>query len=136
MPKQPYIVNAVRWWKNGDHPQDDPTRGGTTQNGEYWEGKVVRYYRHPDVPGDAVCNICDHSANVHGWLDPHAGGDGQKVCPGDWILDALDGSHHVCKVDLTPICPDTNEPDPPMDTVPANTKRNNEQEKSSAGPGP
>lgn len=103
MSTQPRIVRATPWWQNGDHPDDNVLGFENQKTGKTGEteGKVVRYYRHPDIPGDAICETCGHAASVHGWLDPDAGGDGQKVCPGDWIIDADDCSHHVCKVDLS-----------------------------------
>lgn len=97
---QPKLVRASRWRCNGDHPLDDVTRGGTTPDREEWEGRVVRYYRDPRFLGHWTCATCGHRYSEHGFIDSRGGG--QKVCPGDWILDADDGTHHVCKVDLAP----------------------------------
>lgn len=44
-----YVVRAARWFKNGDHPKDGPPDK---------EGRIVRYYRHPDIPGDMHCVTC------------------------------------------------------------------------------
>lgn len=50
-------VEAHQWFKNGDHPEDgDPSQ----------EGRVVRRYRNPDVPGESVCTTCGHKMNDHG----------------------------------------------------------------------
>jgi hypothetical protein len=68
------------WHHNGDHPHDGPPDR---------EGAVVRYFRHPNVPGSDVCPQCDHTMHAHGWLDN--GGPGQRVCPGDYVLSAPDG---------------------------------------------
>lgn len=37
------------------------------------------YFRHPDIPFDAVCDLCGHVAQEHGWID--SGGGGITVCP-------------------------------------------------------
>lgn len=67
--------NLVQWWVNGDHPNDGV-------NGNV-EGKVVRYYRNPEASGQDAHVTCGHIWHNHGWID--SGGDGQTVCPGDWI---------------------------------------------------
>ena len=68
--KKPVVIEAFQWFKNGDHPLDYV--GGTSgfDNGEWvhfseehmrendWEGKVVRRYRLPDVPGVRLCEHC------------------------------------------------------------------------------
>lgn len=64
--KRPVIVEAYRWFKNGDH-----------------EGKIVHRFRWPDIDGGRVCN-CGSTMNAHGWIDTANGGS--KVCPGDWIV--------------------------------------------------
>lgn len=66
--------NLVQWWVNGDHPNDGP---------KIKEGLVVRYYRNPEVSGKDTHVTCGYSWHNHGWID--SGGDGQTVCPGDWI---------------------------------------------------
>ena len=48
------------------------------------EDAVVRYWRRPDVPGDTPCGQCGEIMDLHGWLD--TGGDGQRVCPGDYVV--------------------------------------------------
>jgi hypothetical protein len=90
------IVDAIQWFKNGDHPDDDVTRGGTTPNGEAWEGKIVRYYRHPQFSGDLVCPRCGKTMHDHGWLDDSSNeGAGQVVCPGDWVVRTKQGVYCV-----------------------------------------
>lgn len=94
-------MRTSRWFVNGDHPDDhvgeivhDPlTR--ETENSYYrrLEGKVVRLYRHPDVPGTTQCSVCSRIMSDHGWIDQ--GGDGLVVCPGDFIIDNDDGTHWV-----------------------------------------
>lgn len=91
---------AVRWWRNGDHP-DDYTKSihdldGTTYTPEDrrergWEGDVVRFYRDPYVDGREVCPHCGNTMHHHGWID--SGGAGQIVCPGDWIITGENGGY-------------------------------------------
>jgi hypothetical protein len=79
---------AVQWFENGDHPQDAVFRP-FEDTGKIpvvaREGLVVRYYRHPNVPGDKICSDCGKKMHVHGWIDNSLDG-GQTVCPGDWIF--------------------------------------------------
>ena len=74
------------WWKNGDHPDDDMWRvyeDTGKKPTEPREGKIVRYFRHPNVDGESLCNVCDRKMNDHGWIDN--GKDGDKICPGDYV---------------------------------------------------
>lgn len=91
------MLDASEWEKNGDHPEDGP---------EQVEGKVVRYFRRPDVSGDDRCDFCDWTMSAHGWID--SGKDGETVCPGDWIVTEEDGSFFPVHaddfaVDYTPV---------------------------------
>ena len=90
-------MRTSRWFVNGDHPDDavgeivhDPM-ARKTENQYYrrLEGKVVRFYRHPDVPGTTQCSECYRLMFDHGWIDQ--GGDGLVVCPGDYIIENDDG---------------------------------------------
>lgn len=118
------IIEAHRWYKNGDHPRDydtdeigfadrpDGTQAMVTFTGEHrkannWEGSVVRYYRHPEVPSDMVCAVCHHTMHNHGWID--SGGEGRIVCPGDYVItsgedfipmhpEAFDATHRALVV--------------------------------------
>jgi hypothetical protein len=78
---RPVVVNAIQWWKNGDHPDDGPG-----------EGQVVRYWRRPDE-GDRICQRCRNKMDAHGWID--VPGEGLTVCPGDWIVTAESGERQV-----------------------------------------
>lgn len=79
---------GVRWLRNGDHPGDalgellDDPMGGPPY--ERLEGKVVRFFRSPDYPGEEVHESCGHRWHDHGWLDFPDGGE--TVCPGDWVV--------------------------------------------------
>lgn len=80
-------VNAARWFKNGDHPDDDIYRP-FEDTGRVplmpREGLVVRYYRSPDIPGSRKCEKCGCAMHNHGWIDQ--GERGVTVCPGDWVV--------------------------------------------------
>jgi hypothetical protein len=104
--KKPVIIEATRWFRNGDHPLDyaQDTQGfengelrvftGAERKANAWEGGVVRYFRRPDVDGDSRCD-CGAVMNVHGWIDTREGG--HIVCPGDWIITGVEGEHYPCK---------------------------------------
>lgn len=99
--KKPVVVAATQWWKNGDHPEDNcrvivPVPG----DGEPYpsEGEVVRYFRHPDVPGERACKHCGRAMRYHGWIDTLEGS--HVVCPGDFIITGVQGEHYPCKPDI------------------------------------
>lgn len=92
--KLPVVIEAHQWFKNGDHPDDFSERG----RGGLTEGKVVRYYRHPDFPGDSFCYRCGQTLHVHGWIDTLE--NGHRVCPGDWIIRGVKGELYPCKPDI------------------------------------
>jgi hypothetical protein len=115
--KKPVVIEATQWFKNGDHPEDGderfppkaPTDGRHTGAptdprytgefaGELFEGKVVRYFRRPDVSGEAVCRHCNKAMHIHGWIDTKEGG--HIVCPGDWIITGVQGERYPCKPDI------------------------------------
>ena len=85
------LVNASRWWQNGDHPKDEYTEPSPD------EGKFVRRFRHPNIGGTSVCNKCGYLMHDHGWVD--CGGDGVTVCPGDWVVEGKSGDIRSIKDD-------------------------------------
>lgn len=87
--KKPVVIDATQWFRNGDHPLDG---GGDS------EGAVVRYYRHPRVPGTDFCAYCRRMFHDHGFVDTLEGG--HIVCPGDWIITGVKGEHYPCKPDI------------------------------------
>lgn len=97
--KKPVVIDATQWFKNGDHPEDNQEtfmgEGGKPFLGE---GKVVRYYRHPDVDGQSNCQHCARIMHDHGWIDTLEGG--HNICPGDWIITGVKGERYPCKPDL------------------------------------
>lgn len=89
--KKPVVIEATQWHKNGDHPDDGPADT---------EGAVVRYYRHPDVPGRSAHDVatCGRVWHDHGWIDTLEGG--HNVCPGDWIITGVAGERYPCKPEI------------------------------------
>lgn len=87
--KKPITIEAHRWFKNGDHPED---------GNSITEGQIVRYYRRPDCDGERKCTHCNLIMNVHGWIDTKEGG--HIVCPGDWIITGVAGEKYPCKPDI------------------------------------
>jgi len=97
--KKPVVIEASQWFKNGDHPQDGDERFDSGEfKGELFEGRIVRYFRHPDVPGDKPCQHCGQIMHVHGRIATLEGG--HNVCPGDWIITGVKGERYPCKPDI------------------------------------
>ncbi len=90
--------HAVRWYKNGDHPNDNSEWiSGDGDDRFLSEGHVVRYYRDPRVASDTKCQKCGHIMHDHGFID--AGEDGAVVCPGDWIINCEEEVYKVMSPD-------------------------------------
>ena len=84
--KKPVVIEADQWFKNGDHPKDGQLAV---------EGKVVRYFRRPDINGVQQCYACGAMYHDHGWIDTLE--SGHRVCPGDWIITGVEGELYPCK---------------------------------------
>lgn len=103
--KKAVVIEATQWFKNGDHPEDGNAvfEQGDFE-GELLEGKVVRYYRHPNVSSDYKCLNCGDIMHNHGWVDAIQGG--HVVCPSDWIITdsrvslGKHGHFYPCKSDI------------------------------------
>lgn len=95
--KIPVVIDAHQWHRNGDHPDDFSDRDNS-EGRMRREGMVVRYYRHPDDPGDRQCEKCAHTMHVHGWIDTLEGG--HVVCPADFIITGVKGERYPCKPDI------------------------------------
>lgn len=93
--KRPVVIDATQWFKPGDHPLD-AMKGADGQ--EYVEGKIVRFWRQPHVPGVTKCEACGGQMADHGFIDTLEGG--HRVCPGDWIITGVKGEHYPCKPDI------------------------------------
>ena len=96
--KCPVVIDAVQWFKHGDHPHDNSIFIGDPIDQVLAEGDVVRYYRAPDNDADRECNHCGQIMHKHGWIDTLEGG--HTVCPGDWIITGVKGEHYPCKPDV------------------------------------
>lgn len=85
-----HLQEAYIWTGNGSHPDDgeDVFTDGEFK-GEKYEGKVVRYFRHPEIPGITICKECGESMHEHGWIDQ--GTTGQTVCKGDYVITVNPG---------------------------------------------
>lgn len=97
--KKPVVIEATRWFKNGDHPEDRvgeiETGDATTEVIIRSEGEVVRFYRNPDDSGDRACEHCGRTMQDHGWIDTLEGG--HTVCPGDYVITGVEGERYPCK---------------------------------------
>lgn len=107
--RKPIILEAVQWFKNGDHPLDyvEDTHGyengelrvftGADRKAKGWEGALVRYFRHPKIEDESTCKDCGQIMLNHGFIDTHP--ISHKVCPGDWIITQL-FEYIPCKPDI------------------------------------
>jgi hypothetical protein len=93
--KLPVEIEATQWFKSGDHPDDNRDTFDAGDGPFLGEGKVVRYFRHPDVPGETLCSECSVRFHEHGWIDILE--DGHRVCPSDWIITGVAGERYPCK---------------------------------------
>jgi hypothetical protein len=96
--KRPIVILATRWFRNGDHPEDAPDAIQAGTKARDYEGRVVRRFRRPDVPGSTHCGQCMSPMDQHGWLDTLEGG--HVVCPGDWVITGVKGERYPCKPDI------------------------------------
>lgn len=96
--KKPIEVEAIQWFKNGDHPDDNCTiyKDLSLPPPHLFEGegKIIRYYRHPSYK----CFKCSFYMKQHGWIDTLEGS--HIVCPGDWIITGVKGEYYPCKPDI------------------------------------
>ena len=68
--EKPSIIEATQWFKNGDHPKDDQEVFTRSDGNPFLgEGKIVRYYRHPEMDGQTECSECGDIMHNHGWID-------------------------------------------------------------------
>lgn len=96
--KKPVVVEAHQWFKNGDHPEGDAETKIPGLGIFPREGKIIRYYRTPDIDSDRQCEKCGVVMHEHGWIDTLEGG--HIVCPGDWIITGVQGDRYPCKPDI------------------------------------
>lgn len=72
--KKPIEIEAIRWFKFGDHPAvTEQLSAGT-------------------------CRECQGDLLVHGWIRTKEGG--HIVCPGDWVITGIAGEHYPCKPEI------------------------------------
>lgn len=70
--KKPVVIEAVQWFKHGDHP-------------------AVR-------PLATLDDLSTASHPTKGYIDTLEGG--HVVTPGDWIITGIKGEHYPCKPDI------------------------------------
>lgn len=87
------VWRVVRWWKNGDHPDDgvgEPRHDSVTgKDYEGIEGRVVQFFRRPEpeYAGDKSHQYCGYTWDQHGFIDQQDGE--QTVCPGDYVINLV-----------------------------------------------
>lgn len=108
--KNPVVIDATQWFKNGDHPDDYVMDRPWQENGRIvmkagaffraheYEGGIVRYYRRPNDSGERLCKHCRVRMHEHGWIDTKEGG--HIVCPADFIITGVQGEYYPCKPEI------------------------------------
>src|SRR5690242_7154198 len=99
--KRPVVIEAVQWFKNGDHPDDKCYYIDDKSPYRFLsEGKVVRYFRRPEAEYavETLHDKCGIRWHDHGWIDTLEGG--HTVCPGDFIITGVQGERYPCKPDI------------------------------------
>jgi hypothetical protein len=74
--KKPVVIEAVQWFKTGDHPAVIEWSFVNTQS----------------------CVQCGKQINSHGSCETLEGN--HIVCPGDWIITGIKGEYYPCKPDI------------------------------------
>ena len=97
--KKPALIEAVQWYKNGDHPQDNSTPIDTPEGhnqGKLTEGEVVGFFRSLNIPGGRFCPECGKVMQHHGILVKGLNED-ELVHPGDYIVTHPKGHYYVLR---------------------------------------
>lgn len=82
--KKPVIIEAARWFRNGDHPE--VKKRNLPEN--------AQHFNH-------ICKKCGKYIDEHGDIATLEGKNGaQEVCPGDWIITGINGELYPCKPDI------------------------------------
>lgn len=76
--KRPVVVEAVQWFKEGDHPA------------------VKMVCVHDWLNPKKEC--CGRLWGEHGEIATLEGT--LEVCPGDWVITGIKGEHYPCKPDI------------------------------------
>jgi hypothetical protein len=79
--KKPVVIEAVQWFKIGDHPSVR----------QFYKGfGGLLHCAHPDK-----CPECGLPADRHGWIETLEGL--HRVCPADFIITGVEGEEYPCK---------------------------------------
>ena len=84
--KRPVVIEAVQWFKAGDHPAVNAL------DLTAWDAQ------HHDCCVAAQCDVCRTANAGHGWVNTLEAG--HRVCPGDWIITGVKGELYPCKPDI------------------------------------
>lgn len=96
--KRPPLIEATQWFLNGDHPQDESVRIDSPDGpARFTEGKVVRYFKSLNIPGDRICSNCGSAMRQHGELTHTPSGEEIIVCPGDYIITNHRGRYYTMR---------------------------------------
>lgn len=101
--KRPVVIEASQWNKDGDHNKVQPYRYPpvdpiTGEISALSTSILMGGMKHSEVPEKFRREECDFLMNDHGYIDTLEGG--HTVCPGDWIIQGVQGEHYPCKPDI------------------------------------
>lgn len=85
--KKPVVVEAVQWFKHGDHENVIP-----------FDVEERAAFIFACKPEDLICEHCNEDLALHGWINTLEGG--HKVCPNDWIITGIKSEQYPCKPDI------------------------------------
>lgn len=86
--KKPVVIEAVQWFRHGDHSAVEPHVDKCA----------------PNQPTHPHCHLCGRPGTreefyaSHGWVPTLEGG--HIACPGDFIITGVKGEHYPCKPDI------------------------------------
>ena len=85
--KKPVVIEAVQWFRMGDHSEVRKLELSAWQKS------------HPECLHE-TCHGCGRPdyEESHGHVGTFEGG--HIVCPGDWIITGIVGEHYPCKPDV------------------------------------
>jgi len=72
--EKPVGIDSAHWGPAGIYHA--PSGDGFPDGG----GRIISYFRDPDVDGSTRCKKCEQIMHVHGWVQNADGG--HIICPG------------------------------------------------------
>ena len=81
--KKPVVIEAIQWFKQGDHPKVKP---GPMKMNKVGNVEGTRLFVDVSIPEE------------NGWIETPE--NAHEVTPGDWIIKGVNGEFYPCKPDI------------------------------------